>query len=354
MFRGMVDPPIKGRVTDHLNVAVGTANGLFIVKDGAVGECLLNNCRVSSFLSISGRYLAGTMSNVARSAGPGIQASQDGGKTWAPIGARPISFPASAGASLAEIWQLQVDSSGESDEGVLAGVEPAALFRSRDGGESFELVGGLWDHPDRKTWVHRTGGLGLHTILTHRERAGRVIVGLSSGGVYRSDDAGATWAPKNVGIKGYDVHKVVLDAAGPDVLWAQNRSGIYRSNDAGESWSGVECPGGFLGAGDEFGFSIVSHPVDANTAYIVPLSGASQVYRSANAGKDWDCLTSGLPVAGDHLRVFRDALAVGSVAPFPLVFGTSSGDVFASVDHGDTWRRLASGLPAVLCVRVLD
>ena len=148
---------------------------------------------------------------------------------------------------------------------IWAGVEPAALFRSDDRGDTFELVRGLWEHPDRPTWEPGFGGLALHTVVTHPARPDRILVAVSAGGVYRSDDGGETWAARNEGIEarflpesfpdhGQCVHKLAVDPVNPDVLWAQNHWGIYRTEDAGDHWTSLGRPGESDGVPSDFGF----------------------------------------------------------------------------------------------------
>jgi hypothetical protein len=372
---------VRGRLLDHVALAVGTTKGLFIVSDGRTDGPFFPGEAVPSFLETGGRYLAGT---VGDHFGPDVRASDDAGISWpttAPADEsrpRPMAFPTDTESALVQVWQLHADSTteGRTLGRIWAGVEPAALFCSEDGGGSFEFVRSLWDHASRPSWEPGAGGLGLHTILTHPDRPGRIIIAISAAGVFRSDNGGASWQPRNRGIAasflpteahggpefGQCVHKVALDAGNPDVLWAQNHGGIYRSDDAGDEWVDVGRPGEEGGVPADFGFPIVTHPVWPDTAYVFPLvsseyrcnpEGKCRVYRTTDAGKSWEPLTAGLPQTDAHMTVLRDGFTVGTRDPYVLAFGTRSGEVYASADGGDNWRLDAWHLPPVLSVRVL-
>lgn len=361
---------VRARATDHVAIAVGTVKGLFILSDGVVDGPWFKGLHVTAFLQVGETYIAATTDPFF---GSTIQVSTDGGATWEERAERPLAFPAETGAALTQVWQLQLHRAQGKKPRILAGVEPAALFVSDDLAQSFRLVDGLWEHPHRSQWEPGGGGLGLHTILTHPERPDRIIVGISTGGVYVSDDNGSSWAPKNKGIHavhlpepaiefGQCVHKATFDAEGPDVLWLQNHWGIYRSVDGAETWENVGHPGEESGVPSDFGFPIVAHPDEPGTAYVFPLEadgfrcspeGICRVYRTADGGQSWEPLGRGLPTRDAYLTVLRDGFTVGEEAPYPLVFGTRTGQVYASVDSGEQWRLYADHLPPVLCARVL-
>ncbi|MGH9199680.1 MAG: exo-alpha-sialidase [Vicinamibacterales bacterium] len=246
------------------------------------------------------------------------------------------------------------------------GVEPAALFESRNSGETWSLVRGLFDHPHRPRWMPGNGGLALHTILQDPVNAQRMYVAISAGGVYRTDDGGRTWTACNHGIRvvfqpekypefGQCVHKIVLHPARPERLFLQNHWGLYRSDDGAESWQDIAG-----GVPSDFGFAMVMHPHDADCVYIVPVEsdefrctpdGRLRVYRTRNAGASWEPLARGLPQNGAYETVLRDAMAADTLDPLGVYFGTRSGQVYGSSDEGKTWRRILAGLPPVVCVK---
>jgi hypothetical protein len=361
-------PALFSRAVDHVAIAIGTSKGMFVSSDGHLDGPFFPGERVPAMTVARDRYLVASTSTHWGSA---VRATQDAGITWSDPQPPAIRFPADAGVALSQIWQLHDDT--HSTGVIYAGTEPAALFRSLDGGRSFELLRTLWDHPDRPHW-QRGGVNGLHTVLTHPARPRRIVVAASTGGVYRSDDAGATWHAKNAGIQaghlpdpaapyGQCVHKVAIDAGDPDVLWAQAHSGVYRSPDAGDSWVDVARVGEEGGLPSAFGFPIVTHPAWPNTAYVFPLESADyrcavggrcRVYRTVDAGQSWEPLTDGLPLEAAYFTVLRDAFTAGSADPHVLALGTRSGEIYASVDGGDSWRLAVRHLPPILALRILD
>jgi hypothetical protein len=297
--------------------------------------------------------------------GPSVFSSNDLGVTWREPERPAVRFPEETGASLERVWQLQPAGQDEPDV-VYAGTEPGALFRSADGGESFELVRPLWEHPTRERWEPGGGGLGLHTVLTDPRDPGALLVAVSTGGVYRTRDAGASWFPSNGGVQavflperfpefGQCVHKVARDPVIRDRLFLQNHWGVYRSDDAGGSWTAI---GG--GLPSDFGFPIATHPRRSGVAYVFPLTADSdrvpagrrcRVYRTADAGESWEELGPGLPDAPHHGTVLRDALCTDDADPAGVYVGNRNGEIFGSADDGDAWRQLAWHLPDVLCLR---
>jgi hypothetical protein len=303
--------------------------------------------------------------NTSEHWGPTLSSSDDFGRTWHTPDSAAIRFPEDTGASVKRIWQIKP---GRADEtGTLyAGVEPAALFESRDGGTSWSLVRGLHDHPHRPRWMPGGGGLCLHTIVPDPAHRGRLFVAISSGGVYRTDDGGASWQARNVGVRaefmpekfpefGQCVHKIVQHPARPERLFLQNHWGLYRSDDAGDSWQDIahDVP-------SDFGFAMVMHPHDPETVYILPIEsdqfrctpdGKLRVYRTRNAGGSWEALTKGLPQSSALETVLRDAMTADVLNPAGIYFGTRSGQLWGSRDGGTSWALAASGLPPIVCVK---
>lgn len=306
--------------------------------------------------------------------GPQVRFSDDLGGSWNEPVERSLAFPAGLDGdpSVAQVWQVQPSTDAEPDV-VYAGVEPSALFRSEDGGATFELVRGLWDHPHRPEWTPGGGGKCLHTVLVDARDPNRIDVAMSTGGHYATEDRGQTWEARNSGIVmsfmpegqqegefGQCVHKIARDGADPDTFFLQHHWGIYRSDDSGRTWQDVGKGEGGAGVPSDFGFPVVTHPSRGGTAYVIPLKsdgfrvtpdGRCRVYRTADSGKTWEALGEGLPQADAHLTVLRDGFCTDGMSPAGLYFGTRTGQIFGSNDEGESWRLLAENLPPVLSVR---
>jgi len=300
--------------------------------------------------------------------GPTVARSDDLGLTWQETDDGSVRFPPDTAAALARVWLLQGD---PVRPGVVwAGCEPTSVWRSTDAGETFELVRGLWDHPHRPRWAPGFGGAAVHTVVTDPADPDRVLVAMSTGGVYVSADGGTSWTPSNRGISAYFlpdptpefgqcVHKVAVDAAGPDRLYAQNHHGVYRSDDAGVTWISIAD-----GLPSDFGFVLLTHPHRSGTIWVIPLEadarrvppgGRLRMHRSTDAGATWTPNETGLP-DGAWTAVLRDAACVldrGADRPPLIAFGTRDGCVHASTDEGRTFDLVASHLPDVLSVRAL-
>jgi photosystem II stability/assembly factor-like uncharacterized protein len=297
--------------------------------------------------------------------GSTIRISDDFGKTWSGPERQAVRFPEESKLSLEQIWQI---TPGRADEParLWAGVEPAALFESRDGGESWEPVDGLLKHEHRPQWMPGGGGLCLHTIVVDPHDKRRMAIAISTAGFYRTDDGGKSWTPRNKGVRavflpnkypefGQCVHKVTHHPSRPERLFLQNHWGLYRSDDWGDSWQDIAN-----GVPSDFGFAMEMHPHDPDTVYIVPLQSDEfrvvpeaklRVYRTQDAGKSWEPLADGLPQKNAYESVLRDGLAADTHDPAGIYFGTRSGKIFGSADAGESWKEIADALPPVTCVK---
>lgn len=296
--------------------------------------------------------------------GPAVWKSTDLGRTWAHSSEGLAYAPGEE--PIKSVWSL-----AHRDGRLYAGVEPAGLFRSDDGGQSWEHVAGLRSHPSRPDWQPGGGGLILHAIVPHPADEKRVWVGISTGGVFHTADGGETWEPHNRGTRqdyapedqrypeyGQCVHALVVAPGMPDRLYQQNHCGMYRSDDGGRSWTSIE-----RGLPSSFGFPAVAHPRDPDTLYLLPLNGDSvgrympegrtAVWRTRDRGETWEALRTGLPQEGAYFGVLRRAMAADPLEPAGIYFGTSSGALFASADEGDSWSCIGQHLPTILSVDTL-
>jgi len=304
-----------------------------------------------------------------------IQRSSDGGKTWETVGNK-FAYEGVPGTHLwydgtqrpwefARVWHLEP--SLTDPDTVYAGIQDAALFRTTDGGQTWQELTGLRRHTSAPAWQPGAGGMCLHTILLDPSHRGRMFIAISAAGVFRSDDAGQTWRPINRGLRseqipdptaevGHCVHRIAMHRSRPDVLFMQKHWDVMRSDDGGESWREVS---GNLPT--DFGFPIDVHAHEPETIYVVPITSDSEhyppegrlrVYRSRTGGQEWEPLTKGLPQSHCYVNVLRDAMSIDTLEPCGVYFGTTGGQVYASADAGDSWTPIVRDLPSVVSVEV--
>ena len=267
------------------------------------------------------------------------------------------------------LWRVQPGRSSE--PGVLyCGTGPAALFRSADGGASWQENEALSNHPTKQFWNPGAGGLILHSIVLDPNDANRMWVAISAAGVFRTDDGGASWQPKNSNIRepahqfdpnvplypeaGQCVHHLELAAGGGERMYLQGHLGTYRSDDGAEHWIDITA-----GLPSEFGLAMAVHPHDRDTMYVLPLQGGDlrcppekklRVYRTRDAGNSWEPLTAGLPQENAFMGVYRDGLCCDDLDTPGVYFGTNTGQLYASADEGANWSLITQNLPPITSV----
>ena len=305
--------------------------------------------------------------------GPTIFRSADRGRTWHEA-KRPPAFREGSERAVDHTFWLAPGHASERQTWY-AGTSPQGLFRSEDGGATWDGVDGFNEHPMRKTWCggDKDGtpdGPKLHSILIDPRDRNHMYIGMSSGGVFESATGGGAWRPLNAGVKadflpeptpefGHDPHCVRLHPVLPDRLYQQNHCGIYRLDRPAERWQdiGASMPKS-VGA---IGFPMVVHPRDPDTVWVFPMDGTKvwprtspagkpAVYRSVNGGKSWQRQATGLPKTQAWLTVKRQAMTADHGSPVGVYFGTSSGEIWGSRDEGRTWKCLAAHLPHVYAV----
>jgi hypothetical protein len=353
-------------------VLVGTAKGAFLVRSDAARRSWRvegPHFKGESVYAMAYDGRGGRSRTLAATNsmhwGSVLRASDDFGRTWTLPDRQNVRFPAESGLALRQIWQICLGPASEPDL-LYCGVEPSALFESRDAGESWEAVQGLLAHEHRPQWQPGAGGMCLHTIVLDPANRQRMLVAMSTGGVYRTDDGGRSWRARNVGVRaefmpdkypefGQCVHKVVHHPSRPERLFLQNHWGLYRSDDWGEHWQDVAN-----GVPSDFGFAMAMHPHDTDTVYVVPIESDMfrcvpeaklRVYRTRDAGASWEPLGNGLPQQGAYETVLRDALTTDAMQPAGVYFGTKSGKLYGSADEGASWQEIADGLPSIACVK---
>lgn len=365
----------------EIRVLVGTRKGAFILaSDGARSRWKVSGPHFAGWEIYHVKGSPADPDRLYASVSTGwhgqvIQRSDDGGRSWTVVG-NEFTYDGVPGThqwydgtqhpwEFKRVWHLE-PSLADPDT-VLAGVEDAALFQSRDGGKSWQELSGLRCHKTGPLWQPGAGGMCLHTILPDPANAGRMFVAISAAGVFRSDDFGVTWRAANRGLKseflpnptaevGHCVHRIAMHRERPDVLFMQKHWDVMRSDNGGDSWSEV--------SGDlptDFGFPIDVHAHEPGTIYVVPIKSDSEhfppdgklrVYRSRTGGNEWEPLTKGLPQQDCYVNVLREAMAVDGLDPCGVYFGTTGGQVYVSANEGDSWTPIVRDFPAVLSVEV--
>ncbi len=364
-----------------IRVLVGTRKGAFVLtSDGKRKEWAVSGPRFAGWeiYHLKGSPVDPNRIYASQTSGwfgQVIQRSSDGGSTWEPVGNK-FAYEGTPGThqwydgtqhpwEFKRVWHLEP--SLTDPETVYAGVEDAALFRSTDGGQAWEELPALRDSKGN-LWAPGAGGMGLHTIVFDPKNPGRMFVAISAAGVFRTDDSGQTWRVATKGLKsdqelpdpeaevGHCVHRIAMHPSRPDVLYMQKHWDVMRTDDAGGSWREVS---GNLPT--DFGFVIDVHAHEPETIYVVPIKSDSEhfppdgklrVYRSRTGGDEWEPLSKGLPQRDCYVNVLRDAMAVDSLDPCGVYFGTTGGQVYASANAGDAWAPIVRDLPAVLSVEV--
>ncbi len=360
-------------MAERILLGIGTKKGLFIAEAakgrrrfdlrGPFGSGVGVN---TTLIDTRGRAPRVYASSCNAFFGMKLLVSTDLGKKFKETKSAP-TFAKDDGRALANIWSLEP---GPGKKDLFAGIEPAALFRSEDGGNSWEIVPGISNHHHARKWHPGNGGLCMHTIVRDGDR---MHLGISTGGHYLSEDGGQTFNASNDGVGagfvpdpnpefGQCVHKIARHPDAPGRLYMQNHGGwperpgigVLRSDDYGHSWYSIA-----EGLPSDFGFPIVVHPHDPDTVYVVPLEvmtrscpdGAPAVWRSTNGGKKWKKLSKGFPRKDTYFTVLRDAMTIDELKSPALYFGTTTGQLWLGRDGGEQWECIFDSLPPIYCVK---
>ncbi len=385
-----LDPGRHARVQHQPGLAllVGTRKGAWILRPDEAraqwrteGPLFLGNVIHHALLDPrDGRTLL--FAARAGHLGPTVFRSTDGGCSFREAAKPPAFRKAQAGERARSVEQVFWLTAGHPSEADVwyAGSSPEGLFRSEDGGKSWDGVDGWNQHPSYWDWAETPGetnspdGSPLHSIRIDPRDPAHMYVATSGAGVFESLDQGRDWRPLNQGVEanflpdpypeiGQDTHCLELHPLAPDQLWQQNHCGIYRLERPAERWRrvGENMP---REIGD-IGFPIGLHPRDTNTAWVFPMDGTDvwprcspdgrpAVYRTRDGGESWERLDRGLPREQAWLTVKRQCMAVDSREPVGVYFGTTNGQVWASADGGESWRCIAPHLPHVFSVEAVE
>ena len=347
---------------------LGTRKGLFALE-GVPGGAFEVGARAFAGETVefamrderTGRVIASVTSAFY---GPKLWHTDDPAGEWEQ--ASGVELPEGGDAALERIWTI---AAGEADGVVYAGGDPGVLFESRDGGQSFELNRGLWEHESRPRWQPGGGGLCLHSISTWPGEPDRLAVAISAAGVWLTEDGGESWRNGNEGLAAnylpedappddqiaLCVHRLHRAPTRPERMFMQFHGGVYRSDDAGASWTSIAD-----GLPSDFGFPLAIDPADPDSAYLIPLTADTdrvtpdsrvRVYETRDAGASWTARGNGLPQEHAYLTILREAFDwTGEGEALGLYFGATSGDVFGSANAGESWTTVATRLPPVLSV----
>jgi len=365
---------------DRVVIAIGTKKGLFVAEGAKARRSFELRGPFGPGVAVYSALIdhRGAPKIYGSSCNPffgmKVLRSTDLGKSFKETKSAP-EFPKDDGRALANIWSLET---GDGKKELWCGVEPASLFRSGDGGDTWEMVPGISNHEHARKWQPGNGGLCMHTIVRHGKR---MHLGISTGGHYLSEDGGNTFQASNAGVGagfspdpypefGQCVHKIVAPEGAPGRMYMQNHGGwaewdgpggrrpdigVLRSDDYGKSWYSIA-----KGLPSDFGFPMVAHPHDPDTVYVMPLEpmtrtcpgGVPAVWRSEDGGGSWRKLTKGLPKKSSFFTIQRDGMDVDRLKTPALYFGTTTGQLWIGREGGEGWECLFDSLPPIHCVKV--
>jgi hypothetical protein len=349
---------------------VGTDKGLFVARRGTgEGGWQIDGPQLRGHSVLNVAVTPGRPRELLAAArhtvwGAHLFRSDDGGSTWNSLDATPRHPAGRHATALKSVWSLAWTPDGRR---LFAGIDPAGLFVSDDRGATWQDVRGLNEHPTRRAWQPSRGIFAVHSICVGTAEPHRIVVAVSAGGAYRSEDDGVSWVPANGGVRaenlperfpeaGHNVHRIVMHGK-TGRLYRQCYNGTYRSDDGGRRWDEITA-----GLPSDFGYAIACDPHDADRLFVVPESGADlrttvdarlRVYRSSDGGAHWASASTGLPQQDVYVTVLREAMETDDGNPCGVYFGTSGGHLFASLDAGGSWELVAAFLPRILSVRAL-
>jgi photosystem II stability/assembly factor-like uncharacterized protein len=347
---------------------VGTRKGCFVLESDDRRDWALRGPYCESWPVYHAIYDPASGSIYAAAAsewhGSAVWRSRDLGRSWA-LSSEGLGYADGESRRVSKVSTLAV-AAGR----VLVGVEMPGIFESGDGGETWSLLTTLAGQPGSERWDDPAnqppGHLGISAIMTDGVDASRFWAIVQGVGLFETGDGGSSWTPRNRGLRadwprpheevGFCVHRLVRSPVDPDRMYQQNHVGMHRSDDGGRSWTEIT-----EGLPTEFGFAAATHPHDRDTFYVIPLDpgharcmpgGQAAVWRTRDGGESWVRLDRGLPQRDAHVGVLRAAMAIDSRSSPGLYFGTSTGQLFASADEGESWSEIASYLPPIWSVEV--